>query len=589
MTGARTTPRSLLTAALLAALLATGCTTLPVSGPVHTRPDADSGSDGQAPYFAPPGPVAGDDPAAVARGFLLATQANPPSTSVARSYLSSDARSGWKPVQGTLVYDGATVLPTTGGAQVRLTGVHRLDGRGAWLGGTASSTTSMDLTMVREQGEWRIQDPPQELPVPASYFRSLYVPLLVYFFDRSGSVLVPQRIYLPRGEQIASNLVRSLLAGPSEALAPSVRTAFASGTELDLAVVVDDQGVAEIPLGQQVQGLSPDELQRADVQLAWTLRQVPGIERLRLSVGGTTLPVQGGRTDIGLDLGAAYDPVAGAGTDLVSLVDGRVQVTGDQGSSPVGGPLGQKGFALRAVARSVSRGQVAATAATGRRLYVAPDSGETAASRVRVRVDGAVNLLTPTYDRFGALWAVDARPDGAVVHVLTGSRDRVLRVPGISGRRISSFVVTRDGARLVAGLAAGSASTTAPKVAVSALVRGSGGAVRNVLPAVDVTAGPAGVGAVVDLGQDGPTTVAVLTRSRSGRLQLLAIELDGSPGATVPPTSDPVPGKVVRLLASPDPRLPLRLVTSDRRLYYRSTNGSWVRTATDVLAASYLD
>ncbi|MCZ4498435.1 MAG: hypothetical protein JWQ74_988 [Marmoricola sp.] len=577
--------RAALLAALLAVLLASGCTTLPVTGPIHTRPDSASDGGGQAPYFAPPGPVAGDDPAAVARGFLLATQANPPSTSVARSYLSDTAKATWKPVAGTVVYDGATVVAVTGGVQVRLTGVHRLDARGAWTGGTGSAATTMQLSMAMEDGEWRIVDPPEELPVPASYFRSLYVPLLVYFFDRSGTVLVPTRIYLPRGEQIASNLVRALLAGPSEAMSGTVRSAFASGTELDLAVVVDPDGVAEIPLGRQVQELAPADLRRAVSQLAWTLRQVPGIERLRVSVDGAALPVVGGRTDVDLDEGAQYDPVSTPGPDLVALAGGRVQRTDDQALAPLGGPLGQKGFALRSVARSVARGQIAATAANGRRLYLAPDAGETDAGRVRVAIDGASNLLPPVYDRFGRLWTVDEAPTGAVVHVVTGTRDRVVRVPGVTGRRVSAFTITRDGARFVAGLATG----TAPQVLVSGLVRDARGTVTAVRRAEVLTVAAAGTGPVLDLAQDSATTVAILTEPRPGRMQVLALELDGSPGSTVPFTSDPVPGVAVSLLGSPDPRLPIRLVTDDRRLYYRSAGGAWVRSATDVLAASYQD
>ena len=89
--------------ALVAVLLAAGCSTLPTSGEVHTQRDGAADGPQQVPYFAPPGPAPGADRESIVRGFLLATQANPPSTSVARSFLTDQAKITWKPA-GTLVY-----------------------------------------------------------------------------------------------------------------------------------------------------------------------------------------------------------------------------------------------------------------------------------------------------------------------------------------------------------------------------------------------------------------------------------------------------------------------------------------------------
>lgn len=564
-----------------AAVLSAACSTLPVTGEVQTRPDAALGSNDAAPFFQPAGPVSGADGDTVVRGFLLAVQANPPSTSVARLFLSKKARSTWKPDQGTVVYATSTLESSGSRVEARLAGAHRLDVRGRWLGGTAAEPVTVPFTMVREDGEWRIDNPPRALPVPTSYFRSLYVPYTLAFFDRTGEVLVPTRVYLPRGEQIASNLVRSMLTGPGGSLERVMENAFPPGISLDLAVVIDQEGVAEVPLDPEMRELSPPDLYRAVVQLAWVLRQVPGITGLRVSVDGVELPLVNGRTEVGLDEGPEFDPVSADTEDAVAVIGDRVSYLHNGDSSPVAGPLGLPGFAIRSVARSVSRNQFAAVAANGRRVFVAPGAGSPDASRVRTVIEGAANLLAPSYDRYGALWVVDATAQGAVVRRVTGSVERVVQIPGISGRRVSSFTVTRDGARFVAGLA-GTAT-----VLVSDLVRDKNGQVRRATPAQSVLIQVAGRGPVIDLAQAAETSVSVLMRSDSDDFEVAVVELDGSPGDPDVPDWDPLPERVTTLLDGPDPALAVQALAPNGRLYELTSTGAWLRILTGVRAAAY--
>ena len=124
----RRTAAALVGLALVAVV--TGCTTLPTYGPVHTRADSASSTDTAVTYFVPPGPGAGDDPQTIVRGFLLAMQANPPGTAVAREFLTDRARTTWRPVVGTVVYDTTTIAGSGSQVEVALHGVHTLDGRG---------------------------------------------------------------------------------------------------------------------------------------------------------------------------------------------------------------------------------------------------------------------------------------------------------------------------------------------------------------------------------------------------------------------------------------------------------------------------
>lgn len=565
-------------------VLMCGCSTLPDSGDVHTRPAGSEETANQAPYFAPPGPNEGEEPEGIVRGFLLAMQANPPSSAVARSFLSDRAKATWKPNQGTIVYDAATVETVDGQVLARLGGAHRLSPQGAWLDGTVSSTTTVPLNLVQEDGQWRIDNPPNTLAVPASYFSSLFVPFDLYFFDRTGTVLVPTKVYVPPGQQTATNLVRGLLAGPPPAQGAVAVTAFPARSDLDFAVVVNDAGIAEVPLDAGVLGLAPADFNRVVIQLAWTLGQVPGINRLRITVDGAPVPLTDGRTDVSVGEGADFDPVVASERDLLAISGGRVvRDDGDRGT-PVSGPLGGPGFALRSLAWNAREHRLAAVAGNGRRVFVAPDRGARSEGRVTTVLEGGTDVLRPAYDRFGGLWLVDATARGAVVHLVRNGRDRIIRVEGISGRRISSFTVTRDGTALVAVHATG----VNPTVEVSSLVREPNGRVRRAMPARTLQVSGADLGPARDVVQNGATTVAVLTRPASGPDQVVYVELDGSPGLRASAAPETVPGALNSLVASPDPVLALRAVGVDRGLFTYSEAGRWLRAPlAPVVAATY--
>jgi hypothetical protein len=567
-------------------LLLSGCSTLPDTGDVHTRPAGSEETTTEAPYFAPPGPSEGDGQESIVRGFLLAMQANPPSTAVARSFLSNRAKTSWKPSQGTIVYDAATVETTGTQVTAGLRGAHRLSPQGSWLDGTTSTTIDVPLTLVLESGQWRIDNPPNALAVPASYFSDQFVPFNLYYFDRTGTVLVPAKVYVPRGEETATNLVRGLLAGAPPAQQGVAVSAFPAQADLDFAVVVNDAGIAEVPLGPEVLRLAPADLSRMVVQLAWTLRQVPGIDRLRITADGAPVTLADGRPDVSVVEGADYDPLVSTRRELLAISAGRVvREDGDPGI-PVGGPFGQAGFALRSLAWNARDNLLAAVSDNGRRVFVAPERGARSASRVRAVYDEGTDVLRPAYDRFGGLWLVDNTPGGAVVHLLEDGSDRVVRVVGVTGRRISAFTVTRDGSAFVAALATG----TNPTVEVSNLVRDPAGRVRRAEPARTVQVSGVDLGPARDLAQNSATSVVLLTRPAAGPDQIVNVELDGSPGSPVVDGSvvpDTVPGDLLALVATPDPALPLAVISVDRRLYALPEAGRWRASLTGVVAAAY--
>jgi hypothetical protein len=561
--------------------LVPACATLPESGPVHRQAADQPDRPQDAPYFNPPGPAEDGSPSAIVSGFLVAMQANPLSTSVAREFLTERARSAWKPNSGTIVYEAFTVDPNAEGARVRLADTQRLDARGGWVGGPPGRAEILDLRLVSEDGQWRIDNPVNALVVPTSFFDRSFARFNLYFYDQTGRVLLPDPVFIPRGEQTATNLVRGLLAGPGATLSEISRSALPSRTDLDLSVVVTESGVAEVPLSREVLRASPAETSRAVDQLAWTLRQVPGIERVRITVGGAAVPLSGGRIDAPVTSGTEFDAAGPPGAELWGLRGGRVVELGSTAGVVTGGPLGRVGYSMRSFAVSESPQRVAAVSGDGTTVFVAPADG---GGRVERPAVAGTDILRPSYDMFGDLWLVDRTPDGARVLVVRDGQVRRVDVPGVTGAAVAAFSVARDGSRLAVAYA-GSRNRS---VRVTDILRTDEGIVSGAGRARSFTAGGRDALRLVDVGWRDPGTLAVLSRGSAETSQVDYISADGSPVSPTLIEPSVFRGSAQAMVVDADSTLPLRLITPDQRLYTLSGNGNWPRTDSKVVAAAYV-
>ncbi len=582
MTARRRPARVLVLLLLVVAVGLSGCATLPESGPVHRKEQYQPDQAQDAPYFTPPGPAEDGSPSAIVSGFLVAMQANPLSTSVARSYLTERARASWKPNRGTIVYEAFTVKPTGSGAMVRLADTRRLDSRGGWRGGSPGRSETLDLRLVSVDGQWRIDNPVNALVVPTSFFDRSFARFNLYFYDQTGRVLLPDPVFIPRGEQTATNLVRGLLTGPGSALAEIARSALPSRTGLDLSVVVTESGVAEVPLSREVLQATPSELSRAVDQLAWTLRQVPGIERVRITVGGAPVPLSGGRIDAPVTSGTEFDAGGTADAELWGLRGGRVVDLGTSPETPTEGVLGKQGYSMRSLAVSESPRRVAAVSGNGTTVFVAPAEGGNQDTPVERPLTRGTDVLRPSFDMFGDLWLVDRTRRGARVFVVHGDEVRRVRIPGVTGKDVAAFRVARDGSRLAVAFA------KATKVQVTDILRTDEGIVSGAGRSRTFAAGGRDATRLLDVGWRDPATLAVLSRSSSEISQVSYVSSDGSPVAPELTESVVFRGAAREIVVAPTPDLPLRLITPDQRLYTLSGNGNWPRTDSKVLAAAYV-
>lgn len=577
-------------ATVLLLALTVGCSALPESGPIHRGSSDKTVEPDDTTRFSAPGPGRGDSRLEVANGFLTAMTANPLTAAVARSFLTTSAQSTWNPNRSTIVYQVASANDAAGDVvRVRLSDAQRLDSRGGWLGPTGRGDSRLRLHLVREGGQWRIEDPPDASLIPEWFLEQHYRPFNLYFFDQTERVLVPDRVYVPRGDQTSSTLVRALLSGPGADVAPVTRTEFPPQTQLDLSVPVAPDGTAEVPFNDTLLKLPPQKLTRAVAQLSWTLRQVPGLTRLRLTVEGAPVSLPDGRRDFSVQEGDVFAPtVQGADDQLYGLRKGRVVVIRDSIERAVPGLFGRPGFSLRSIGVRLDGKAIAAVATDGGTVFVGPASGVATGKKARVsRVYAGTNVLRPAYDVFGGLWLVDRTGTGSRIRLLAHGMTTTVDVPGISGRRVTAFVLSRDGTRIVAVI---DGRGRGDRLVTANLLRSADGTFSRALAATEIEGVPSDIGDLRDVAWRSPNDLAVLGRPSRGRSEVAFVTLDGSPGdpTTVPP--DSLAGNAVALAGSPDSSLPLYLVVPGLPLQRLDPNSRWRSSgiAKGLLAPDYV-
>lgn len=553
-------PRVLLAVLILASL--TGCLRMPESGPVVVNRQTPTASDQTGPFIEPAPPAAGESPAEIVRHFLDAMMASSLQTSVARQFLTREAASTWDPEAETIVYGSAAPSGDTDTVEVSLTGVNRLDRNGSWVG--REEVGRLRFPIVRQDGEYRIAQVPNALVVPERWFVLRFRQLSLYYFDPTGSILVPEPVYVPRGEQLATSAVTALLAGPPEREEgdPAVvtRTFAPPGLTVELSVVVDGEGVARVVLQGDPTGIDRDVLPLFLAQLAWTLRQDPQVRFLTLTIGGEPVALPGAVNRLSVDFGSPYDPtVADASSLLFGLRSGRLVRASPGAEESLGGPLGRTAYGVREVAVDFEATRVAAVTSDGRRILLTGVDDPTA--RVEEVLSGGVDLSKPSWDAHGDLWVLDRRSSGGRVALIGPDGVRSITLTGVTGAQARRLLVSRDGSRYAAIVRDGSTDT----VVVGRIARGADGAPTRGVAARGVYPGVGETGLrVSSFGWVAADRLAVVLRVTEGRDQIRVIGVDAGPANLDLPGSSRLLGSTVtRLVTSPKLDAPLYARTQD--------------------------
>ena len=429
-------------------LLASGCVSVPTTGPVvEGRPAGDPVAPPNVAIL-PQGPRPGDDPVAIVEGYLSAMASYEPGYPTAREFLTPTAAADWTPESGIAVYGAGegsrSVSATDDGVTIAVRLEARVSEDGSYTPVEPGSRLVLDLALEPVAGEWRIATPPDGLVMTAFDFNREYASYASYFFDPSFEVLVPDLTYLPVRGNIPTLLVEELLDGPSDWLDPAVRTAFDPGVTLSSGSVVQSGTVARVDLSSQVAISPAEQRDRMAAQLAWTLRQAPGVSDVALLADGAAVALTSSATGVvSADAFAYYDAAAvPAGDLLVAISDGRA-VTVDDDVQPVPGPLGEPG-PYRSVAVNLTGTRAVSVSEDGGAVTASGLTDDSQATTYPIGTD----LAVPSFDRNERVWLVDRGQRSSAVAVLTPDGDvRAVAAPVLESVRVERLVLAPDGVR----------------------------------------------------------------------------------------------------------------------------------------------
>jgi hypothetical protein len=541
-------------AAVLVAALA-GCASIPTSGAVNAG-DPRPREESVDLEVLPRGPQTGQTQQQILDGFIEAAASPRGNYEIAREYLTPAFAGEWASDAGTII----DVLADRGFSQlgenaIRVQAVPsgNLAPNGQYLEAVTTAPVQLEYAFEQVDGEWRISRAPEGLLIDETTFRLVYREYTLAFFDPQYRFVVPDARWFAGRESAQTSIVRALLEGPVEWLAPGVVSAIPEDVALDPATVPVNDGVAEVSFA----GAAFDNLQtvqRMQYQLEQSLAGVRNVSDVRLSLNGSTQqvpdlesePERAPRIDprpVVYD-GESFGHLAGTGDEVLGIPGISEQVVALE---PSGAALGPGGTA-------------AAVRATGGVYLVRAEEDA-------VPLDPRDGLITPALDVDDVVWSVPAdAPDALAWFAVDGTASEQIPVPW-SASRIQAIELSRDGTRIAALLADGART----RVVVASIERDEDGLPVALGPVALELAGTAGE--PLDLAWLDAGTLGVLSASATGaRLGLQEI------GA--PDTVGEAPEGAVQLDGANSQR-DLRVLTSDGDLATRAGVG-WQEQDRDV-------
>ncbi|MFC9931607.1 LpqB family beta-propeller domain-containing protein [Streptomyces sp. NPDC127190] len=603
--GARRKPWRAVAYAALGGVLLAGCASMPDSGDlrdVESTPQQDTG----VRVFAMP-PADGAGPGEIMQGFLEALTSDDPSYDTARKYLTDAAARTWRPERSTTVLANGPSIETecrpddrqdAGSETCVLAGskVATVDARQAYQPAGGSYRKFLHLAKDAKTGQWRIDRLPDGVVMGKSDFQRNYTPVDKYYFasdtvvGATGEpVAVADPVFVRSKVDPMTQMVRSLLRGPTSWLRPVVRSSFPTGTALQKDVsglTPDDQNRLTVPLNLKASRIGTAKCTEMATQILFTLRNLtPTLESVELdgADGRRMCDLSEERAEAAAWHGSSKRP------EYLYYLDGRHRLvrmpTGSTGTvepAAVPGPFGVgdvKG--LQSVAVSRDEHSAAGIAGDGRSLYVTSlASGGSLGDAVVTSngADPADRLTTPSWDARGDLWVADRDPQRKRLLVVPqgATKAEEVAVPDLSGA-IRDARVAADGARIALVVARGDKQY----LLIGRIQRDDG--TGQGTSVVELRSAAPDLEQVSAMTWAGDSRLLVVGRESGGVQQMRYVQVDGS-------TLDgPAPGAltgVKAVAASEDDRVPL-VAYSEDGIVRLPSGAQWQKVDKDGTAPVY--
>ncbi|MBS4729051.1 MtrAB system accessory protein LpqB [Mycobacterium sp. SM1] len=320
-----------------------------------------------------PKPASGMDPDKLLREFLKAT-ADPANRHLAaRQFLTQSASSAWDDGGSATLIDHVVFVETRGADRISVTMradiLGSLSDMGVFETAEGALPDPGPIELVKTPGGWRINRLPNGVFLDWRQFQATYKRNMLYFVDPTGKTMVPDPRYIAVADhnQLATELVSKLIAGPRPELARAVLNLLAPPLRLSGPVTRADGGKTGVGRGyagaridlQNLSTTDPHSRQLVAAQIIWTLARADIKGPYVINADGAPLDDRFADGWTTSDV-AATDPgvAAGESAGVHALVDGSLVALDGQHSAPVPGELGrmpdQTGAALSRSGRRVA-------------------------------------------------------------------------------------------------------------------------------------------------------------------------------------------------------------------------------------------
>ncbi|MCW0213412.1 MAG: LpqB family beta-propeller domain-containing protein [Pseudonocardia sp.] len=394
---------------LLAVLVTAGCATVPDSSAVQVLRKV---TEGDAPEL-PAGPAAGSNPLDLVRGYVYASGSTSDRHGAARRFLTPAAAGAWNDGVSLTILDEqfdtvyppvpSTKDPNVATVRIRGSQVGTVTAAGAFE--PAESPVETDVTVVRQDGQWRIDRLPDGVVVRLSDFRANTRSLKAYFVDPVRRTTVADLRYLPAvpAQALPSRAVDMLLAGPSAGLQGAAESAIPRRARLRTNVGETPDGTVLVDF-TQLGDLDEQTRRLLAAQVVLTLAEI-NVPRVRLLVDGT--PLLDGRPDLTRENVVAMIGEVQPNADVAGFVvsGGRVRnLTGPQTGVPLPGQAGNGAYDVMQAAVTPDGRRIAVVARDGARqmLLLGPTDGDLQPVQL-----AASTMTRPTWTPTGGeVWTV---------------------------------------------------------------------------------------------------------------------------------------------------------------------------------------
>jgi hypothetical protein len=535
--------------------------------------------DTQVRVFAMP-PPEGARPTAIVQGFLEALTSDDPHYETASKYLTPEAAKTWQPERSTTVLaEGPGIeIGRSGGAaenddlRFTLTGskVATVDTQQSYAPAEGDYRQSVHLVKDRKTKEWRIDGLPQGVVMGKSDFQRNYMSVNKYYFAstttaEAGSQAVADPVYVRERVDPMTQMVRSLLEGPTTWLGPVVRSSFPTGTRLKedvTSLTPDDQGRLTVPLNDKAARVGSNVCEHMAAQILYTVANLtPAVDEVALEAGGKPLcTLAEDRDDAVAVRGSVQQP------QYLYFVDGKhrlVRIAADgKGTKPdaVPGALGDGDKDLQSVAVSRDEHKAAGVGIDGRSLYVGSLASGGSLGDAVLTSQGATagdRLTTPSWDAEGDLWVADRDPRDPRLLVLEEGAGEPLKVdtPALDGR-IKDVRVAADGVRIALVVEKDGQQS----LFIGRIERGEKTGGRPSVAVRELRLATPGSEEVTAVAWSGDSRLVVVGQEKGGVQQLRYVQVDGSTPEGPAPAA--LTG-VKEIAASEDDELPLVAYSED--------------------------